>query len=41
MTEQEICNRIKEIDFYKKISQEEFETLYREYQNNLKDKVYS
>ena len=31
----------KVIDFYKEISQEEFETLYREYQNNLKDKVYS
>ena len=32
---------LKVIDFYKEISQEEFETLYREYQNNLKDKVYS
>ena len=31
----------KVIDFYKEISQEEFETLYREYQNNFKDKVYS
>ena len=31
----------KVIDFYKEISQEEFETLYREYQNNLEDKVYS
>ena len=31
----------KVIDFYKEISQEEFETLYREYQNSLKDKVYS
>ena len=31
----------KVIDFYKEISQEEYETLYREYQNNLKDKVYS
>ena len=31
----------KVIDFYREISQEEFETLYREYQNNLEDKVYS
>ena len=31
----------KVIDFYKEISQEEFETLYREYQNDLEDKVYS
>lgn len=31
----------KVIDFYKEIPQEEFETLYREYQNNLEDKVYS
>ena len=32
---------LKVIDFYKKISQEEFETLYREYKNDLEDKVYS
>ena len=32
---------LKVIDFYKEISQEEFETLYREYQNNLEDKVYN
>ena len=31
----------KVIDFYKEISQEEFETLYREYKNDLEDKVYS
>ena len=31
----------KVIDFYKEISQEEFETLYREYENDLEDKVYS
>ena len=31
----------KIIDFYKEISQEEFETLYREYKNDLEDKVYS
>ena len=31
----------KVIDFYKEISQEEFEILYREYQNDLEDKVYS
>ena len=31
----------KVIDFYKEISQEEFETLYREYQNDLEDKIYS
>ena len=31
----------KVIDFYREISQEEFETLYREYQNDLEDKVYS
>lgn len=31
----------KVIDFYKEISQEEFELLYREYQNDLEDKVYS
>ena len=31
----------KVIDFYREISQEEFETLYREYKNDLKDKVYS
>ena len=31
----------KVIDFYREISQEEFETLYREYNNDLKDKVYS
>ena len=31
----------KVIDFYKEISQEEFETLYREYNNDLEDKVYS
>ena len=41
MTEQKMCNRIKEIDFYKEISQEEFEILYREYKNDLEDKVYS
>lgn len=32
---------LKVIDFYKEISQEEFELLYREYQNDLEDKVYS
>ena len=31
----------KVIDFYREILQEEFETLYREYQNDLEDKVYS
>ena len=31
----------KVIDFYREISQEEFEILYEEYQNNLEDKVYS
>ena len=31
----------KAIDFYREISQEEFETLYREYKNDLEDKVYS
>ena len=31
----------KVIDFYREISQEEFETLYREYNNDLEDKVYS
>lgn len=31
----------KVIDFYEEISQEEFETMYREYQNDLNDKVYS
>ena len=31
----------KVIDFYREISQEEFETLYREYKNDLEDKVYS
>ena len=31
----------KVIDFYKEISQEEFEILYREYKNDLEDKVYS
>ena len=31
----------KVIDFYKEISQEEFETLYREYENDLEDKAYS
>ena len=31
----------KVIDFYREISQEEFETLYREYKNGLEDKVYS
>ena len=31
----------KVIDFYREISQEEFETLYKEYQNDLEDKVYS
>ena len=31
----------KVIDFYREISQEEFETLYREYNNELEDKVYS
>lgn len=32
---------LKVIDFYREISQEEFEILYEEYQNNLEDKVYS
>ena len=32
---------LKVIDFYREISQEEFETLYREYNNDLEDKVYS
>ena len=31
----------KVIDFYREISQEEFKTLYREYNNDLEDKVYS
>lgn len=31
----------KVIDFYKEISQEEFEKLYREYQGDLDDKAYS
>ena len=31
----------KVIDFYREISQEEFETLYREYKNDLENKVYS
>ena len=31
----------KVIDFYEEISQEEFEKLYREYQNDLDNKVYS
>ena len=31
----------KVIDFYREISQEEFEILYKEYHNNLEDKVYS
>ena len=31
----------KVIDFYKEISQEEFEILYKEYHNNLEDKIYS
>ena len=30
----------KVIDFYKEITQEEFEKLYHEYQSNLEDKVY-
>lgn len=30
----------KMIDYYKEISQEEFERLYSEYSNNLEDKVY-
>ncbi len=30
----------KVIDYYREISQEEFETLYREYKNDLEDKVY-
>ena len=30
----------KVIDFYKEITQEEFEKLYHEYQGNLEDKVY-
>lgn len=33
-------NDPKTIDFYKEISQEEFERLYREYSNNLEDEVY-
>lgn len=32
---------LKVIDFYKEISQEEFETLYREYENDLENKAYS
>ena len=32
---------LKVIDFYREISQEEFETLYREYQKSLEDKIYS
>lgn len=31
----------KVIDFYKEISQKEFELLYREYQKDLEDKAYS
>ena len=31
----------KVIDFYREISQEEFKTLYREYENDLENKVYS
>lgn len=31
----------KVIDFYKEISQEEFEKLYKEYQGDLDDKAYS
>lgn len=34
-------NDPKTIDFYKEITQEEFESLYREYSGNLEDKVYS